>query len=92
VSAIVSSSAFSVPRHESVASNDSFGACAIVAQHHDNPLESRGYFGGTLKGIYEISPDSLTICFDMTGRDYPPGFDAPRGSRRIIYKFARQRP
>jgi hypothetical protein len=36
--------------------------------------------------------DGNRYAFGMSGRDYPAGFDAQRGSRRTIYEFARQRP
>jgi uncharacterized protein (TIGR03067 family) len=55
--------------------------------HHDTPP---GTYGGKLKGIYEISGDSLTVCYDLTEQAYPTSFDAPRGSRRVLYKFQRE--
>jgi len=55
--------------------------------HHDTPP---GTYGGKLKGIYEISGDSLTVCYDLTAERYPKSFDAPRGSRQVLYKFRRE--
>jgi len=55
--------------------------------HHDTPP---GTYGGKLKGIYEIRGDSLTVCYDLTGQDYPRSFDAGPGSRRVVYKFQRK--
>jgi len=63
----------------------------ISAKHHDNPLASQGYTGGTLTGIYELSGDKFRVCFDMTGRQFPKSFSAQQGSRQIIYEFARER-
>ena len=54
--------------------------------HHSTPA---GTWGGALKGIYEISGDSLTVCYDGTGQHYPKSFDASPGSRQILYKFRR---
>lgn len=50
--------------------------------HHDTPA---GTYGGKLKGIYKISGDSLTVCYDLTGSSYPDSFEAPAGSRRVVY-------
>jgi uncharacterized protein (TIGR03067 family) len=52
--------------------------------HHETPL---GTYGGSLKGIYEIDGDSLKVCYDLTGQQYPRSFDAPRGSRQVFYQF-----
>lgn len=61
----------------------------IDAIHHETP---KGTYGGKVKGIYKISGDSLTVCYDLTGQQYPKFFDAKRGSRRVLYQFQRQRP
>jgi uncharacterized protein (TIGR03067 family) len=55
--------------------------------HHETPP---GTYGGKLKGIYEISGDSLKVCFDLTAQQYPKPFDASRASRRLIYEFRRE--
>jgi uncharacterized protein (TIGR03067 family) len=55
--------------------------------HHWTPP---GTYGGKLKGIYEISGDSLEVCFDLTGQQYPKSFDANRGSRSVIFQFQRE--
>ncbi|HEY2467906.1 MAG TPA: TIGR03067 domain-containing protein [Terracidiphilus sp.] len=52
--------------------------------HHDTPA---GTYGGKLKGIYKMSGDTLTVCYDLTGSTYPDSFDAPAGSRRAVYVF-----
>src|SRR5215831_15284745 len=51
----------------------------IDVTHHETPA---GTYGGKVKGIYEISGDSLTVCYDLTGQQYPKSFDAKRGSRQ----------
>ena len=63
------------------------GRKRIDVFHHDTPP---GTYGGKLKGIYEISGDELTVCYDLTEQVYPTSFDAPRGSRRVVYKFRRE--
>ena len=55
--------------------------------HHETPP---GTSGGSLKGIYDISGDSLTVCYDLTGQRYPESFNANRGSRQVLYKFQRE--
>jgi uncharacterized protein (TIGR03067 family) len=67
------------------------GPHTIRVFHHENPLASQGFYGGTFTGIYELSADRLRICFDMTGRQYPKGFDASHGSRRSINDFVREK-
>jgi uncharacterized protein (TIGR03067 family) len=55
--------------------------------HHDTPP---GTYGGKLKGIYELSGNSLRVCYDLTGQRYPRSFDAQRGSRQVLYEFRRE--
>ncbi len=61
----------------------------IDVTHHETP---KGTYGGKVTGIYEISGDSLRVCYDLTGRQYPTSFDAARGSRQVLYQFQRERP
>ena len=67
------------------------GPRTIRVFHHENPLASQGFYGGTLTGIYELSGDRLRICFDVTGRQYPRSFDAGPNSRRCIYELTREK-
>jgi len=55
--------------------------------HHEVP---KGTYGGSLKGIYEIKGDSLRVCYDLTGQQYPKSFDAKAGSRQVVYQFRRE--
>src|SRR6266481_4386034 len=55
--------------------------------HHWTPP---GTSGGKLKGIYEVSSDSLTVCYDLTDQAYPKSFEAKRGSRQVLYQFRRE--
>ena len=59
----------------------------IEVIHHETP---KGTYGGKLKGIYEIRGASLTVCYDLTGQQYPRSFEAGRGSRQVLYHFQRQ--
>ena len=59
----------------------------LDAVHHETP---KGTYGGTFKGLYEVSGNSLTVCLDLTGRRYPKSFDAPPGSQLVVYRFKRQ--
>lgn len=67
------------------------GPRTIWVFHHENPLASQGFWGGTLTGIYELSGDRLRICFDLTGRTYPKSFDASKGSGRGIFEYQREK-
>lgn len=68
------------------------GPRTIWVFHHENPLASQGFWGGTLTGIYELSGDRLRICFDLTGRTYPKKFDAGKGSDHGIFEYQREKP
>ena len=57
------------------------GRKRIDVFHHETPP---GTYGGSLKGIYDISGDSLTVCYDLTGQRYPESFNANRGSRQVL--------
>jgi uncharacterized protein (TIGR03067 family) len=59
----------------------------IDVTHHETP---KGTYGGKLTGIYEIKGDSLRVCYDLTGQQYPGSFDATKGSRQVLYQFQRQ--
>jgi uncharacterized protein (TIGR03067 family) len=60
----------------------------VDAFHHDTP---KGTYGGKLKGIYEIKGDSLKVCYDMTGQQYPKSFEAGPGLPQVTYEFKRER-
>jgi uncharacterized protein (TIGR03067 family) len=59
----------------------------IDVTHHETPP---GTYGGKVKGIYEISSDSLTVCYDLTNQQYPKSFETKQGSRQVLYKFRRE--
>jgi uncharacterized protein (TIGR03067 family) len=46
--------------------------------------------GRRLAGIYELDGDKLKVCYDLTGRDFPTEFSAPKRARRINYIFRRE--
>ena len=46
--------------------------------------------GITLKGIYELSDDTLRICYDRRGKERPDDFSAMAGSQRVIYSLRRR--
>lgn len=71
---------------------DTAGPNTIWVFHHENPLASQGFWGGTLTGIYELSGDRLRICFDLTGRTYPRTFAAGKGSGQGIFEYRREKP
>ena len=63
----------------------------ILIKYFDNPLASKGYYGGSYTGIYKLSGDKLRVCYDLTGRQYPKSFDAGKGSLRMTYEFTREK-
>ena len=44
-----------------------------------------------MKGIYEITGETLRVCYDLTGGRYPKSFDAGAGSGQVVYEFRRER-
>ncbi len=42
--------------------------------------------GKTIKAIYKRDGDSLTICYDLTGQNFPPGF-ATAGTKLFLVKY-----
>jgi uncharacterized protein (TIGR03067 family) len=63
----------------------------ILIKYLDNPLAYQGVTGGSYTGIYKLSGDKLRVCYDMTGRQYPKNFDAPKGTGRISEEFTREK-
>jgi uncharacterized protein (TIGR03067 family) len=49
-----------------------------------------GSVGRGITGIYDLQDDTLKVCYDLTGREYPKEFSAPKAARRIVYVFRRQ--
>jgi len=45
--------------------------------------------GKKLMGIYEVTDDTLKVCYDLTGNGRPDSFKAAKGSRRACYYFER---
>jgi len=45
--------------------------------------------GKKLMGIYEVTDDTLKVCYDLTGNGRPDSFKAAKGSRRACYYFQR---
>jgi uncharacterized protein (TIGR03067 family) len=46
--------------------------------------------GITLRGIYELSGDTLKICYDRTGEGRPDDFKTAADSYRVLYVLKRQ--
>jgi uncharacterized protein (TIGR03067 family) len=45
--------------------------------------------GARLLGIYELTGDTLRVCYDLTRNGRPDTFTAPKGSRRACFYFQR---
>jgi hypothetical protein len=42
-----------------------------------------------IMGIYELTDDTLRVCYDLTGNGRPDTFKCPAGSGRACYYFKR---
>jgi uncharacterized protein (TIGR03067 family) len=42
-----------------------------------------------IMGVYEVTDDTLKVCYDLTGNGRPDSFKAAKGSRRACYYFER---
>ena len=48
--------------------------------------------GKTLLAIYEMKDaDSLQICYDLSGRNFPKEFKAPKGTQLHLVDYRRQK-
>ena len=63
----------------------------IRINYLNNFLAYQGATGGSYTGIYKLSGDKLRVCYDLTGRQYPKNFDAPKGTGRISEEFTREK-
>lgn len=48
--------------------------------------------GETLKGVYKLEDDYLTICYTRGASDRPTDFDSKSGSSRSLIVYQRQKP
>jgi uncharacterized protein (TIGR03067 family) len=71
-------------------------AVEVNSSRHPKTIDSTGLetsvgpvYGKKLKGIYEVTDDSLHVCYDLTGYGRPDSFEAAKGSRRVSYYFKR---
>ena len=69
----------------------------VNSSRHPKTIDSTGTLtriapipgGKKLMGIYEVTDDTLRVCFDLTGNSRPDSFKAAKGSRRACYYFKR---
>ncbi len=49
--------------------------------------------GKTFLAIYEIkNADAMRVCYDLSGKEFPKEFKAPKGSELYLVGYRRQRP
>jgi len=59
---------------------------SIDSKHH---ITDRIH-GRSLTGIYELSGDTLKVCYDLEGKSRPDDFQTTPGSRRVLYVLQRK--
>jgi uncharacterized protein (TIGR03067 family) len=45
--------------------------------------------GRTILGIYELNGDTLTICYDLSGKDRPKKFVSTAGTQLFLVRYKR---
>src|SRR5262245_404874 len=60
---------------------------AVDFKHLDGPLKDR-----TMKGIYHIDKDGLTLCIDEEGRERPDEFASPSKTNRTLIVLRAKTP
>ena len=48
--------------------------------------------GKTIPAIYKIDGDSLTICYNLAGKDYPTEFKSKSGTKLFLVEYKREKP
>jgi uncharacterized protein (TIGR03067 family) len=48
--------------------------------------------GNTILAIYEISDDTLRVCYDLSGKERPTEFKTTSGSPRFLVTYRRKKP
>ena len=48
--------------------------------------------GKTIPAIYKIDGDSLTICYNLSGKDYPTEFKSKPGTKLFLVEYKREKP
>lgn len=48
--------------------------------------------GKTILAIYELSPDTLQVCYDLTGKARPTEFKTTKGSLQFLVTYKRAKP
>lgn len=49
--------------------------------------------GKTFLAIYEMKDaESMRVCYDLSGTDFPKGFNAPKGTQQYLVGYRRQKP
>jgi len=47
--------------------------------------------GKTLTAVYTLDGDDLTICYDLTGADYPTGFESKPDTKLFLVTYKRKK-
>jgi uncharacterized protein (TIGR03067 family) len=58
----------------------------ITSKPTDGP-----YKGKTIKGIYKLDGDTMTVCYDITGKTCPDAFTTKEKEGYVIIKYKRKK-
>jgi len=47
--------------------------------------------GKTFPAIYEVDKDTLTICYDLSGKETPTAFESKAGTRTLLATYKREK-
>jgi len=47
--------------------------------------------GKTIPAIYEIDKDTLTICYDLSGKETPTAFESKPGTKMFLVTYKREK-
>jgi uncharacterized protein (TIGR03067 family) len=48
--------------------------------------------GKTIPAIYKVEGDSLTICYNLAGKDFPTEFKSKTGTKLFLVEYKREKP
>lgn len=72
------------------------GTTKLDASKSPKTLEIRGTEGPnkgkTIPAIYKIEGNTLTVCYNLGGKDYPTEFVSKAGTQFFLVKYQRSKP
>lgn len=72
------------------------GTCKVDSGKSPKTMEINGSQGPnkgkTIPAIYKIDGDSLTICYNLGGKDHPTEFKTKAGTKLFLVEYKREKP